>query len=383
MQSEAAAGVERFLQELKKRYSKDQLRQFDEAATKQAIILPILASLGWSTWDVEEVFPEYTVRKGKVDYALKLNGKPKVFLEVKKIGEDLERHQEQLLRYAFAEGIPLAILTNGVSWWFYLPQLPVNWEQRKFYTIDLYNQASQSVAARFEEFLGKQSVLTGRAVKRAQEVYDSQQRQRSIQQTLPEAWRKVVQEPDPRLVELLSEVTEKLCGYRPDHTTVEKFLQDLILPKPSPGGKTNQQSQDSQSSRRRRVAPVTKTSLVPLTQVAVLPYGTKVRSFSFQGQTYTVRSWKEFLVRLCELIAQQHRSEFYRVLDIRGRERPYFGDFSELTRPAQIEGTAIFVETNWGMKGVRKVAQKVLETFGYNPERDVKVAVRMPAKGMT
>ncbi len=354
MQSEAAAGVERFLQELKKRYSKDRLRQFDEAATKQAIILPILASLRWSTWDVEEVCPEYTVRKGKVDYALKLNGKPKVFLEVKKIGEDLERHQEQLLRYAFAEGIPLAILTNGVSWWFYLPQLQVNWEQRKFYTIDLYNQASQSVAARFEEFLGKQSVLTGRAVKKAQEVYDSQQRQRSIQQTLPEAWRKVVQEPDPRLVELLSEVTEKLCGYRPDQTTVEKFLRGLLKP--------------SQ-------APATETLFVPLTQVVELPNGTKVQGFSFQGQTYTVRSWKEFLVRLCELIAQQHRSEFYRVLDIRGRKRPYFGDFSELRRPEQIRGTGIFVETNLSMKDVQKLALKVLATFGYDPEGDVEVEI--------
>ncbi len=375
MQSETVARVERFLQELKERYSKNLLQRFDEAATKQAIILPILASMGWSIWDIKEVVPEYPVQKGRVDYALQINGEPKVFLEVKKIGEDLERHQEQLLQYAFARGIPLAVLTNGIGWWFYLPLLQGSWEQRKFYTIDLYDQASQSVAARFEQFLGKQSVLTGRAVKDAEEIYHSQQRQRSIQETLPKAWRKVVQEPDPRLVELLSEVTEELCGYRPDHTTVEKFLRGLALPKPSPVGKTNQQSQDSQSSGRRRVAPVTKTLLVPLTQVVALPNGTEVQAFFFQGKTYTVRSWKEFLVRLCELIAQQHRSEFYRVLDIRGRKRPYFGDFSELTRPAQIEGTAIFVETNWGMKGVRKVAQKVLETFGYDPERDVEVEI--------
>ncbi len=375
MQSETVARVERFLQELKERYSKNLLQRFDEAATKQAIILPILASMGWSIWDIKEVVPEYPVQKGRVDYALQINGEPKVFLEVKKIGEDLERHQEQLLQYAFARGIPLAVLTNGIGWWFYLPLLQGSWEQRKFYTIDLYDQASQSVAARFEQFLGKQSVLTGRAVKDAEEIYHSQQRQRSIQETFPKAWKKVVQGPDPRLVELLSEVTEKLCGYRPDQTTVEKFLQSLPLPETSPGGETKQPPRDGQSGGRRREAPATKTLFVSLTQVAVLPNGTEVRAFSFQGKTYTVRSWKEFLVRLCELIAQQHRSEFYRVLDIRGKKRPYFGDASELRSPEQIRGTGIFVETNLSMKGVQKLTLKVLATFGYDPERDVEVEI--------
>ena len=40
-------------------------------------------------------------------------GNRKVFLEVKKIGEDLESYQGQLLMYAFEEGVKLAVLTNG------------------------------------------------------------------------------------------------------------------------------------------------------------------------------------------------------------------------------------------------------------------------------
>ena len=42
---------------------------FDEAATKQAIILPILHSLGWNTYNIDEVFPEFSVEGGRVDYS--------------------------------------------------------------------------------------------------------------------------------------------------------------------------------------------------------------------------------------------------------------------------------------------------------------------------
>ena len=67
---------------------------YGEAATKQAVILPVISCLKWDTYNIEEVFPEFSVGSKKVDYALRNNGYNKVFIEVKKIGEDLEKHQE-------------------------------------------------------------------------------------------------------------------------------------------------------------------------------------------------------------------------------------------------------------------------------------------------
>src|SRR3989344_4368851 len=94
---------------------------FDEAATKQAIILPVLHLLGWNTYNIDEVSPEFSVEGGKVDYSLRDNNSNKVFLEIKKTSEDLEKHEEQLLFYSFRQGVKLASLTNGMTWWFYLP----------------------------------------------------------------------------------------------------------------------------------------------------------------------------------------------------------------------------------------------------------------------
>ena len=77
--------------------SNTKLRTFDEASTKQAIILPLLQLLGWQTYDIDEVTPEFSVGGRKVDYSLRLSKRNEVFLEVKKPSEDLDKHQEQLL----------------------------------------------------------------------------------------------------------------------------------------------------------------------------------------------------------------------------------------------------------------------------------------------
>jgi hypothetical protein len=45
----------------------------------------------------------------RVDFSLILNGKSKVFIEVKRVGEELDHHQEQLLNYAFKEGFELSM----------------------------------------------------------------------------------------------------------------------------------------------------------------------------------------------------------------------------------------------------------------------------------
>jgi len=141
----------------------NRLSTFDEASTKQVVILRILDALEWDIFNIDEVCPEYSVGGKRVDYALRYDKKNKVFIEVKKVSEDLEKHQEQLLNYSFHEGVNLAILTNGISWWFYMPLKAGSWEQRKFYSIDIYDQKTDVIVTKFEEFLSKVYIphLTG------------------------------------------------------------------------------------------------------------------------------------------------------------------------------------------------------------------------------
>lgn len=210
---------------------------FDETSTKQAIILPVLHLLGWNTYNIDEVTPEFSVENRRVDYSLRLNNSNEVFIEVKKTGEDLEDYQEQLLDYSFRQGVELATLTNGITWLFYLPTQKGDWKTRKFYTIDIIQQESKDVASKFVDLLSKNNVHFGKAVQHAESIYKGRLKKRKIEDTLPETWNKIITEPDPLLINLIAETTEKLCGFKPDTKEVKRFLgyheaKFLISPEP-------------------------------------------------------------------------------------------------------------------------------------------------------
>jgi hypothetical protein len=128
-----------------------------EEATKQALVLPVLEWLGWNVRNIREVAPEFAMEDGRVDYCLQIDRKPRVFVEAKAVDRDLQEHQKQLLGYSFSRGVELAVLTNGFSWWLYLPLETGSWEERKFFVIDIREQSPLAAATNFfNSFLAKQ-----------------------------------------------------------------------------------------------------------------------------------------------------------------------------------------------------------------------------------
>lgn len=212
-----------FIENIKKN---PKLNSFDEVSTKQAIILPILQLLGWNTYDIEEVAPEFPVDGRKVDYCLRLKDASEVFIEVKRIGTDLDDHEKQLLDYSFKHGVELATLTNGIMWIFYLPTRKGDWKTRRFYSIDIIEQEASDVSSKFTDLLSKDSIRSGKAVEHAESIYKSKLKTKAIKATLPEAWNKVITDPDNLLINLLLETTEKLCGFKPDVADVNRFLEN-------------------------------------------------------------------------------------------------------------------------------------------------------------
>jgi len=223
-----------FIDNLKKN---SRLLSYSEDQTKMAIVLPILRRLGWDTENIDDVCPEFSVEGRRVDYALLLKGQSIVFIEVKKTSEDLDNqdHQEQLLDYSFRQGVKIAVLTNGITWSFYLPIADVNWRLRKFYTIDIIEQETSSVVKKFVDLLSKKNIESGEALHNAEIIHEDKMKERAIQEALPEAWNRIIEEPDPLLIDLLSERTERISSYKPELTEVIKFLmnhqtQFLLLP---------------------------------------------------------------------------------------------------------------------------------------------------------
>jgi hypothetical protein len=91
--------------------------QMDEENTKRKIIEPLIELLGWDILSAD-VELEYSVQMGstpkKVDYALKREGTPVVFVEAKGCDTSLkESHEDQLTSYMRQVGVDWGLLSNG------------------------------------------------------------------------------------------------------------------------------------------------------------------------------------------------------------------------------------------------------------------------------
>jgi len=206
------------------------LRNMNEEAVKQGIVLKILNYLDWDVFNTEEIYPEYSIEGGRADYSLRILNENKIFIEAKNSNVDLENstYKEQLLNYSFKQGVKLAILTNGLAWWFYLPLNEGSWDKRKFYSIDLIAQEPNEISSKFIDFLSKQNVYSGKAVENAEQIYKSKQKERIINETLPNAWESLITEPDELLIDLVADKTEKICGYKPSVELVKEFLNKEV-----------------------------------------------------------------------------------------------------------------------------------------------------------
>jgi len=231
------------------------LNSYNEEQTKHAIVLPILKNLAWDVFNPDEVIPEYEINNGRVDYALFNKDERKCFIECKRVREELSQHEEQLVMYCAACGVKLAILTNGITWSFYLPLQEGDWLERKFYSIDLIEQDSVEVIQKFEELLQKENVLNGSTFVYAEELLNSRIKYRKISNGLPQVWNNLISDPDPVLLDLLIDNTESKTGYRPSEKNVIDFLrknkETIIIDEKKRESRPGRRSIKSESKSRK------------------------------------------------------------------------------------------------------------------------------------
>lgn len=117
-----------------------------EEATKNALIMPFLNTLGYDVFNPLEVVPEFVAdsrlkKDEKVDYAIMKDGKPIILIECKKIDNDkldVKKHAGQLFKYFTASKAKFIILTNGLVYKFFSDiEEPNVLDKEPFFTFNL------------------------------------------------------------------------------------------------------------------------------------------------------------------------------------------------------------------------------------------------------
>lgn len=338
---------------------KEGLRQgsyTSEASVSQGIILPALNELGWPVFDTSVVVPEFSVESRRVDYALcHPKNKPAVFIEVKNVGLS-DGADRQLFEYAFHLGVPMAILTDGQEWSFYLPGEQGRYDERRVYKIDLLERSLDEIENRLTRYLKYQNVTSGESLKSARSDYQNVSRYRIIANNLPKAWDSLLQEQDSILLELLAEKVEDLCGYKPDLDVCSKFLDEQI---------NTSKTSSVQKQTVRKISKRTASSSKPTSKKS------RTRSVEdytmiFKDQEISTGSAREVMTTLFELLAKEDDTFLERFASRKhGRKRRYLAkDKYDLYpgRPDLAEENSVEVVSGWwlGTNYSRKNIQDII-----------------------
>jgi predicted type IV restriction endonuclease len=343
----------------------------NEAAVSQGIVLRLLMALGWPTWDTQIVWPEYALEGRRVDFALcHPSAKPKVFIEVKQVGQS-DGAEKQLFEYAFHKGVPIAILTDGREWHFFLPAEAGDYGERRVYKLDVVERETEESVFRLERYLKYDAVVSGAALSSARDDYRDVTRKRQISETLPQAWLKLVQEEDEMLIELIADRVESLCGYKPDPDSVATFLAksitlrgDLGIRGPEP------------------VPPI----VVPPSKAPVSQLGGALSSigFSYHGRLTNCRNARDVLVSVIENLADHDPTFIQRFVSLpkHGRTRRFialnpselYPGRSDLSQEHSYQlRSGYWLGTNVSRKQIERIISMACEVAGLIYDRDLRI----------
>lgn len=334
----------------------------NEENIRFSLVARILQELDWNIWNPKEVATEFQVVPNedstRVDIALFDNPHtPTVYIETKAIGKldtELAKYEIQLRDYNRNNTAPFSIITDGRKWRFYYSQTGGEFSQKCFKVIDLLNDDIDDIELSLFAFLSKEAIHSGKAKKEAETYLQLSQKQRAMEDAFSKARKFILEPPFPSLPEALVKIVET-DGYIVSIDEASSFVKKQ-------GHKKQTAEQISivkpiKPTFVKRVRPTSTSSFT----------NTNVSTFIFNNTTYEVRFYKDIIFKLCNVILNEHKYEFDRVLSLVGRKRPYFTKNKSLLRKfKRIEQTNIFVETNLSSTSIVKLCYDVVSLFGYS-----------------
>lgn len=105
--------IQKLIDKFEKINKDGKYKKYNEEQTKKNYILPLFRALGWDV-ESDDVKAEEKVSKKRVDYAFKINGVSKFYLECKPFREDISepKYAKQAIEYAWNKSVTWAILCN-------------------------------------------------------------------------------------------------------------------------------------------------------------------------------------------------------------------------------------------------------------------------------
>ncbi|MCA9546973.1 MAG: type I restriction enzyme HsdR N-terminal domain-containing protein [Myxococcales bacterium] len=338
-----------------------------EQDTKNAIIEPLLAALGWPKHNLARVRAEYRHAAGDnpVDYALFEAGAPVVFVEAKALDRSLDdpKYIRQAINYANAASVEWALLTNGQRWRLYdvFDRSPV--EERCVFDVGLDD-------AHVADWLGL--ILPARVkeghLRKIRRLLSAEERVAVVLRTL-------VDQRDADLIDLLCRKTRLQAGQVATalqtlaveirRSELEKLAGHLAssaaTAKPPRQHEPMAVEKQPAPTAERPSAAGHKGPSEP-TRLAVPPPGSRPTTLWIDGSGVPVSNWRELLLRVVHAVASAAPKDYDALFDaddLKGRKRRYLSRTGEDQHtPVKVPGG--FVEANLSATAIVSLANKII-----------------------
>ena len=329
----------------------------NEEAAKIQIITPILSALGWDPYGQlghHDVLYEHAVAGkagGRVDIALDGPEHIVALIEAKAPGQDLAKHVDQVIGYAFHQGADICVLTNALEWWLYLPMESGPPEKRRFTILRIGEDRAEQLADDLHTFLGKENLANGKAREKAKQVLKARHQAAYLERKLPGVWNSMLTGPDDGLVELVTQRAYQELNLRPDRSQVAAILRGRSVPTVVPPDPVTPQPVPKPKPPGPRPAPSNK------------PTG-----FRLWDRRHEFNTWTGMLITVAEALYLRHGPDFDRILTPRGRKRPWASrNPDDVIRAASVGDSRIHIDVNFSAVDMERRARSLLDFFDHDP----------------
>jgi len=217
----------------------DRLRKGDlkELPTRTIFVNVLLQALGWDIGNPDEVHEEYPTIDGKsVDYALKIDDKPALFLEAKPLNDPLTdiKAVTQVISYAAVAPVKWCVLTNGVTYKVYSSTEQAAAPEKLLFEVSIDPKENKGMPA--QEIAQRLSCLSRDSM--AKRVLDEIAKEAFTMRKIRKALDKIFADPPSTLVRLMrsnirddtikpAQVKEALSKLWPQRPELETTVSSL------------------------------------------------------------------------------------------------------------------------------------------------------------
>ena len=325
----------KIVRDIVERMEKGEFRS--ETDVRRGIVDPLLQTLGWPVSRPRVVEREYHVEDGRVDYALCPKGKPLVFIEAKRPGSVTDAGRKQLFRYCTMHGVPMAVLTDGREWHFYLLLRRGTADERRLPPIDLSSDTTEA-CTKLRRYLEYRAVTSEKNIESATRDLEQVRFERACESV----WRELVEAPFPEFRKMFAERVWRRVPRRAGDDVAEWIRKRARLqpPLPPPGP-----------------APVDPPPDPP--QPPGQPRGYRL----WGGDVQPAGSWRDVLRGVADDLYHRHEDDFVEALEW---PWPWVTEYpGERNTPYRMGKSRYFIELNVSASDILKRCRRLLEFFGH------------------